>query len=187
MIGLLTLQLVMGAMVVFYHLPSIVITIHLLIAMIFMSILIWFWRSEKFSVKQKLNRTTSKYLSTVIVLLFITFGLGAYIKHEHYGLACGWLACSSPLNLPELLQTAHRLLAFVVTCLILFITYKTFKDNDNRLKIRMVLTLIVILIQLALGVLTILSFVSLPMAVLHLAAGTLLFGLIIEARIIYSN
>ncbi|MFA1820368.1 COX15/CtaA family protein [Virgibacillus oceani] len=44
MLGLLTLQLIMGAIVVFYHLPAIVVTAHLLMAMIFLAILMWFWR-----------------------------------------------------------------------------------------------------------------------------------------------
>lgn len=191
MLGLLTLQLVMGAIVVFYHLPSSVITIHLLIAMIFMAILIWFWRSpvnEFVSIGSDSNSPAlKKHLNILVFLLFITIGIGAYVKHQHYGLACGVFECGNgflPASIPEWLQTFHRFLAVLSTIYIVYFTYKVFSLHHNQLKSRMVLALIVILLQLLIGAMTILSMVSISFAVFHLAAATLLFAIIVEARMV---
>ncbi|SDQ57535.1 cytochrome c oxidase assembly protein subunit 15 [Virgibacillus salinus] len=184
MLGLLILQLIMGAIVVFYHLPSIIITIHLLIEMIFMAILIWFWRSDQ--PKGKIGSTLIKHLNILSILLFMTIGLGAYIKHQHYGLACGWLGCNDsvlPASLPELLQTSHRALAFIVTGYIIFLAVQIFKEHNHPLKNRIMVALVVVILQIIAGIATILSLVSLSMAVLHLAIGTILFAIIIEGRI----
>lgn len=188
MLSLLTLQLIMGAIVVFYHLPSFIITLHLLIAMIFLAMLIWFWRYKDPSASFKNNHgiAMKKHLNILITLLFITIGIGAYIKHQHYGLACGWLDCGNSLlpgSISELLQFIHRLLALISSLYILFIAYKAFSINYIALKSRMILALLVVLTQLIIGIMTIVSFISLSFAVLHLAAAALLFAIIAEARI----
>ncbi|GGJ85066.1 heme A synthase [Lentibacillus kapialis] len=189
MMALLSLQLIMGAVVVFYHLPSIIITLHLLIALIFMALLIWFWRHDReFTAKNRHDAVTS-HLNTIIILLFVTIGLGAYLKHEEFGLSCGWLACTEnaflPATMPQLLQTGHRLLALLVTGYIIFLTYKAYKTNESILKKRMLLSFAIVIAQVVTGVFTILSSVSLPMAVLHLTVGTLLFAILVEARMVY--
>lgn len=191
MLGLLVLQLVMGAIVVFYHLPSIVITVHLLIAMVFLAILLWVWRFEKSypKFKNNTNRYWVKHLNMIVLLLFLTIGIGAYIKHQEYGLACGWISCGDnlwPVSIAETLQTLHRLLAVITAVYILFIGHKAYHGNHQLLKLRMTAACLVVLLQIALGIMTILSSVSIPLAVLHLAAGTLLFALIAEARIVLS-
>ncbi|PAV29404.1 hypothetical protein CIL05_11085 [Virgibacillus profundi] len=192
MLGLLTLQLIMGAIVVFYHLPSFIITLHLLIAMIFLGLLIWFWRYEVPYTYNKYSEgfVMKRHLNILIALLFFTMGIGAYIKHQHYGLACGWLDCGDtilPASIPELLQTAHRLLAIITVIYILYITYKVLSMKLTILRTRVILSLMVILAQLIIGVMTILSFVAISFAVLHLAAATLLFAIIVEARIAIEN
>jgi len=50
MLSLLALQLIAGAIVVFYHLPSIAVTAHLLIAMIFLALFIL---TRKFQLKKE--------------------------------------------------------------------------------------------------------------------------------------
>jgi cytochrome c oxidase assembly protein subunit 15 len=188
MLGLLTLQLIMGAVVVFYHLPSIVVTAHLLIAMIYLAILIWFWRypGKKNSVGKRINN----HLTRIVLLLFITIGIGAYIKHQDYGLACGVIQCGSsifPGSMPELLQTVHRLLAAAAALYILFFTYMVFRKGIGQLKLRIFLACVVVLIQLLIGVFTIVTFISITFAVWHLAAATLLFAIAAESWIITSE
>ncbi|WP_164668865.1 COX15/CtaA family protein [Virgibacillus doumboii] len=188
MIGLLTMQLIMGAIVVFYHLPSLIITVHLLIAMVFMALLIWFWRQDRPDDYQKSGTEPrlKNHFNQVIGLVFITIGLGAYIKHQHYGSACGWLSCGEdsflPVTIPEILQTSHRFLAFVVTLYILFLTYKVFKENIKPITYRMLIASTLIIIQIGAGIITILTFIPITMAVLHLAIGTLLFGVLVETK-----
>ncbi len=183
MLGLFILQLIAGAIVVFYHLPPIIITIHLLIAIVYLGILIWFWRHPTEGMAQMNEPSIKKHLSLLSLLIFVTIGFGAYVKHKYYGLACGYLSCGDtffPTTIPELLQTAHRLLAVLSVVYILFMIFNV---TNNKLKGRMYLAFFVILLQFIIGMMTILSFVSISYAVLHLAAATLLFAIIIEARI----
>ena len=192
MISLLSLQLVMGAIVVFYHLPSFIITVHLLIAMIYLGLLLWFWRYKNSAQYVNGNHSIimKKHLNILIALLFITIGVGAYIKHQHYGLACGWMDCGNtilPESIPELLQSIHRLLAVISSVYILFLSYKAFSFNNIALKPRMIFALLVVLAQLIIGIMTIISVISISFAVLHLAAATLLFAIIVEARIVIAK
>lgn len=188
MIVLLVLQLVAGAIVVFYHLPAIIVTLHLLMAMIFLGILIWFWRSTNTTfMKQRANIAFITHLDSLIVLLLITIVVGAYVKHQNYGLACGWLQCGEsfiPTTIPEIIQFIHRLLAFVVALYTIFITYIACKEEFRRLKIRMTLALIVLIAQIVIGILTILTSISISFAVWHLAAATLVLAIIMEARFV---
>jgi len=188
MIGLLTLQLIMGAIVVFYHLPSIVVTVHLLIAMIYLAILIWFWRYS--DGKISVGKGIKAHLTWLVLFLFITIGIGAYIKHQDYGLACGVIECGNsifPGSVPELLQTVHRLLAVAASLYTIFFTYMVFRESIDKLKLRMTMGSLVVLIQLVIGIFTILTNISISFAVWHLAAATLLFAVVIEALIVTSD
>src|SRR5699024_1630981 len=93
MIAFLIFQLIAGAIVVFYHLPSIIITVHLLIAMFFLGMLIWFWRLNTVTINKnnmKINKLFIPHLDILIIMLLVTIGIGGYVKHEYYGLACNW-------------------------------------------------------------------------------------------------
>ncbi|MEN1967925.1 COX15/CtaA family protein [Lentibacillus sp. N15] len=185
MLFLLSVQLIAGALIVFFELPSLIIAIHLLIAMIFLGILIWYWRNDGYSEKRTQNRY-KWHLNTLILLLLLTMGIGAYIKHQDYGLVCGWLSCGNsilPASLPGILQTIHRLLAIISVCYIVFITSIILAKNSRTLKIRMILALLVAILQIVVGIMTILSFISISLAVYHLALATLLFVIIVEARV----
>lgn len=192
MLGLLTLQLIMGAIVVFYHLPAVVVTAHLLIAMIFLAILIWLWRYPGAGISFRKNNAAGmkKHLTRFVVLLFITIGIGAYVKHQDYGLACGVIGCGNtilPGSMPELWQSLHRLFAAVSALYFLFFTYKVFQKRISHLKLRMSLALLVVLLQVMIGVFTILSNISITFAVWHLAAAALLFAIVSEAWIVTSD
>lgn len=185
MLALLIFQLIAGAIVVFYHLPSIIITIHLLIAMVFLGILIWYWRyDDRRSIKNGVP--IIKHLNVLIIVLLATIVVGAYVKHEYYGLACGWFTCGDsfmPTTLPGFIQTFHRVLAFISVLYMALITYKVFKIKNDILMHRLSLAILVILAQAIIGIMTILTSISLSFAVWHLAAATLVFAIIVEARV----
>nr|WP_163969785.1 COX15/CtaA family protein [Oceanobacillus halotolerans] len=186
LLTLLIIQLIMGAIVVFYHLPPVIITIHLLIAMIFLALLIWIWRNQSHASSEK-SQSLKKHFHFLTLLLIITIGLGAYVKHNHYGLACGWLTCNNsffPNSISGFFQTIHRYVAFIVSIHIVYITYYVFQNNLSLLKGRMVVATIIIFIQLLIGILTILSNISISYAVIHLAAATLLFAIVIETSFV---
>lgn len=115
MIGFLTIQVLFGAFVVVYDLPPIIVTIHLIIAMLFLSCLIWIWREpsldgvrqpfySKSTIIDWQQKAIIQHLNVLLGLIILTLAFGAYIKHQSYGLACGWLGCRQsflPTTLPE--------------------------------------------------------------------------------------
>ena len=196
MIFLLTVQILLGAVVVVLDLPALIVSAHLIIAMIFLASLIWLWRSfNKMDSKYKIQTTTLNarkrktiltHLNVIIVLLILTLAFGAFIKHESYGLACGWLGCGDsilPSTIPGIFQTLHRVLAVVSTIYLFLLVFWAFSKNwGAALQNRLLMAVFAVIIQLIIGVLTIVSYLDIPWAVLHLAIGTALFGIVYEAR-----
>jgi cytochrome c oxidase assembly protein subunit 15 len=198
MMGFLMFQVILGAIVVILDLPAIVVTVHLVVAMAFISSLIWLWRMPEqrlvdhrggFHTYQNASKHKKmmNHLNLIIGLLILTFGLGAYIKHQHYGLACDWLDCygsTLPVTNPEILQTLHRGLAVASTVYILSLTcWSFFKGWGSSVKSRLILATITVVMQVVVGVLTIITEIPISWAVLHLAIGTVLFAIIVETRV----
>jgi heme a synthase len=120
----------------------------------------------------------------------LTLAFGAYTKHELYGLGCGWLDCGPTFlptveNGPGIIQSLHRMFAILSAMYLFALTcWALIKRWPTSLLRRLVLASITVLVQLAVGVLTILTSLDLSWAVLHLAVGTLVFAFVTEARII---
>lgn len=198
MLGLLIVQVLLGAIVVVRDLPSLIITIHLIVAMLFLACLIWIWRypgledsSKPIHFMKGMDRGVIRHLNILLILLLVTLAFGAYIKHQSYGLACGWFGCKQsffPLSTPELLQTIHRGLAVISTIYILLLTCWAYGKGWGRsLRRRLALGTLTILIQLVIGAALVVTFIDIPWAVLHLAVATGLFAVISEARIYAGN
>jgi cytochrome c oxidase assembly protein subunit 15 len=196
MLTLFIIQILLGAIVVVRDLPATIITIHLLVAMIYMALLIFIWRSYTWENQFNLNNSYDntgirRYILThihiILVLLLITITLGAYIKHEQYGLACDWLGCREtflPSDDSQLLQTLHRIFAVITTIYtLLFAGWIFTKSRDQNLRKRVVLAVIVVIAQMLVGIIAIITNLELSWAVTHLAIATALFGIIIETRV----
>lgn len=191
---LLIIQILLGAAVVWLDLPAIIVSVHLMAALAFLALLIWIWRraAEKPSrTKTSNNQSIRNKFKPLLVLLLLTLFLGAYIKHQTFGLACSWLECSNgimPVSLPEILQTAHRLLAVVLAFYIFILTYISLKNRwETGLQNRLMAASVLVLSQFIIGVLTIISHIEISWAVLHLAFGTALFTIICEAGVFASS
>lgn len=195
MLILLIIQVFLGALVVLKDLPTSIIASHLLIAMLFLASLLWIWgrTGEKAHIRIDADdysghqKGIKRHFSIVLVLLLLVFGFGAYVKHESLGMVCGSFGCGSsilPVTGPEMIQTIHRGLAFISALYIFFLVFLSFKKGwEEKLQNRLILSAITVLIQIVLGVLTIASSIDISWAMLHVAAGTLLFALIAEARV----
>ncbi|MBT2688235.1 COX15/CtaA family protein [Bacillus sp. ISL-47] len=195
---LLILQILLGAVVVLLDLPAIVVSIHLIIAMLFLANLIWIWGKIAFGNgnqlslgKNRKNTAVSSHLNVVLLLVVLTLFLGAYIKHQAFGLACGWLECGNgfiPASIPGMFQTGHRLLAGVLAFYIFILTYISFKKRWNAgLQNRLMAASLIVMGQILIGIITIISYIEVSWAVLHLALGTALFAFVFETRVYAST
>ena len=196
MLSLLVVQILFGAAVVLRDLPALVITLHLLIAMIFLALLIWLWRSphlegENPFVSDKHQRAAVLHLNILLGLILVTLAFAGYIKHESYDLACGWLGCRHsffPSTTPEILQTLHRGFAAASALYTVILTCVAFIKRWNAaIRRRLLLCSATVLLQMVVGILVIMKNIDLPWAVLHLAIGTALFAFVSEARIYLGN
>jgi heme a synthase len=196
MMGLLTVQVLLGAIVVILDLPAFVVTIHLLIAMLYLFSLIWIWmqmaqrdfyQHTYSSLSAPLHKSINNHLNIVLALLILTLAFGAYIKHQSYGLACGWLGCGDtilPVNSSQFIQTIHRVLAGISSFYIIILTCLAFaKKWGAGLQKRLALIALTVLIQVLIGIATIVNYIDVSWAVMHLAVGTAVFAFMSEARI----
>ncbi|MGV3265655.1 COX15/CtaA family protein [Cytobacillus pseudoceanisediminis] len=191
---LLIIQILLGAAVVWMDLPAVVVSVHLIVAMLFLAALIWIWRNadeqRSLAVFGKDKSLQNKFNGLLVVTLLTLF-LGAYIKHEAFGLSCGWLECANgfmPVSIPAMVQTGHRILAGVVAFYIFILTYLSFINKwGPGLQNRLMAASLLVLSQIIIGILTIISYIEISWAVLHLAFGTVLFAIVFEAGVFVSR
>lgn len=191
---LLALQILLGALVVVLDLPAIIVTLHLVIAMIFMAVLLYVWRAARPAHRLANHAAAPAFLSihinVVLGLILATIALGAYIKHETWGLACGWLGCHEswlPTSAAQAFQSLHRYTAFAASAYMIVLAAVMLTHARCRpvagLRARGMLSAAALLLQLLVGAATVLSDLDLPWAVAHLAVATLLFAVVVELRI----
>jgi len=191
---LLILQILFGALVVVLDLPAIVITLHLVIAMVFMAVLLYLWRAtrpvSRFAECAAPPAFVAVHLNLMLGLMLTTIALGAYVKHRSWGLACGWLGCHEswlPAGGAQVVQSLHRLLAFGGAVYLVALTAVLLNSVRCRrvagLRARGVLAVVILLLQLLVGAATVATDLHLPWAVAHLAVATLLFAVLVEFRI----
>jgi cytochrome c oxidase assembly protein subunit 15 len=91
---------------------------------------------------------------------------------------------SSLWNNPASVQFIHRNLAFIVTSLILFVAYKTINNKYSTKAVRDAASILLsmVVLQVTLGIITLLMSVPVWLGVMHQAAAFLLFASVIYYR-----
>ena len=158
------------------------LALHLGLALVIFAILLWTY----FDLSEGRGRSPSFYSIIVAVLLGITILAGAFVAGLdgglvynqypfmgdgflpiEYGEAGAWDAFENPASA----QFHHRWLAFLVVLGIIGLWREA---RQSALKIRWVIMLLVVMMQFGLGLLTLLYYVPLNLAVLHQAGAMLL-------------
>ncbi len=174
------------------------LTVHLLLALTLLGIAYWTALGHKFGFPDKSKRAKwsqpSKLAVVYLVLLIVQIAYGGFTA----GLKAGHVSSTWPLmfgklippnlfgslvNLIESPQTIvfiHRWFAFAVLLAVPFVYYASKKlnhpqDIQNGLK----WLIGIVVLQITLGVLTVLSFVNIVIALIHQANAIVLFALAI--------
>ena len=172
------------------------LTIHLLLALTLFGLSLWTAFGHKFGFPDKNKKAKwslpSKLavVSFVILILQISYGgMTAGLKAGHvsdtWPLMFGKLIppnlFNSLINIFEIPQTIvfiHRWFAWLGVIVVPFVFYIVKKQNYSReIQIGLMWLIGVVALQITLGVLTILSYVNIVIALLHQANAILLFGL----------
>ena len=159
------------------------LSVHLVVAFLILSLI--FWNYLKIN---KNNEITDKLNPLIplsfLILIFIQIGIGAFVS----GMDAGKIYNSWPLmgnsyfpndsnflnlfkisvfNDPSLVQFIHRNLAYVIGITYLFILYKVYKNKMNDLYNVVNILGLFIIIQIILGIFTILSGAEIYIASMH--------------------
>jgi cytochrome c oxidase assembly protein subunit 15 len=171
------------------------LTIHLLLALTLLGLALWTALGHKFgfhTAPQATWSTSSKLAVTFLVILLIQIAYGGFtagLKAGHvsdtWPLMLGkWIPpglFSSFINLlenPFTIVFIHRWFAFAVLAMVIYVFFVVRKHNYQRdLIIGWQWLVTAVSVQIVLGILTILSYVNIVMALLHQATAILLFAL----------
>lgn len=191
MMVLFFVQILLEAFGVWFEVPTFVIAGHLIVQIIFLACVLGIWsRSGIFkyaSLNYKLHKKITAHLKVLLALVVLTLFVGAYVKHDMMGTSCGWLACGEsivPTTGPQLIQTTYSLLGIILAVYSLLLTYwSVAKGWSAHLQKRFKLISMTVVMQVVLGVLTVVTHIDMRWAILHVAVGILLFAIVVETRL----
>jgi heme A synthase len=188
---LVGLQASLGALTVIYRLPLLVSAGHLATSMAFFALVIWLaYRLRPEAPRAPAVRRTLVGLAAAAV--YVQIVVGALVRHGGAALACGTdvVLCEGrlwPTWGPAQLHMLHRLLGLVVGVLVFAASAATWRATAGGPGVRRRLLLVAPLLlvtQIGLGLLTVASYVSLPVVSLHLAVGAGLLATLVSLFIL---
>ena len=173
------------------------LTFHLLNALIIFSILLWIAMDYKYSLKTNfLSKPFSQDFLVFfsIILVFITIGTGGFMAGTNSGQSFNTFPLMNGKIIPDdyfleglgifnifentvAINFNHRWFSIFVFFYIIFVCFKYIKFNSKKVpKILVILVLFFLTLQVALGIITLLSNVYLPLASMHQTNSILLLS-----------
>lgn len=179
-LGLLLVQVLLGALTVRLELPPVVSTAHLATgtALFAVSIGLWALAAGRRGRGEAFAGLPSGLLWTAVFVTYAQMVLGAYVKHSGAGLACpDPILCLPSLHLPVLLQFLHRLTALAVLGLVHAAGGRTLRTAPSPdIKFAVLTAMISVIVQILLGVLSVSTQLFPHVTTMHLAVALLLLG-----------
>ncbi len=186
-LSLLASQIVLGGITVMLELSVAISTVHLLIATVIFSFMIWLamklqWNDE--IVVQSASPKASKVRRLALfglLGLFVQLALGALVRHGHAGLACpGFPSCSGESFFPAgyseaILAFSHRWWGVLLMGMFIHLMIAT-KKYSPRLNGLALSIGIVAILQVALGIWTVLGGLPTVIRASHAAVGYALWA-----------
>jgi heme A synthase len=202
-VSLVIFQGALGALTVLLRLPSFASTAHLAVSILFLSLLITLTCQAKLSTlpvpfpmaQEKAGRVI-KWIGLLVIAIYLQMLLGAFVRHTGSGAAAGIGPGAAfigidptsgkhalwPLEIPGKLNMLHRYFAVAVGLFTLLmgleINRLAGELEDNWLRVIAYSSIILVIAQISLGVLSVYSFLGIITVTAHLAAGTLLYSIL---------
>ena len=201
---LVIFQGLLGGLTVIYRLPAAISTAHLALSMLFFALVIVIaWRTsltplplagEGHDPSREPRRVRAWLLATTLLVYFQNL-LGALVRHTGSGLACPDIPfCYGllwPVGLhPSLtLHMAHRWNGILVVLFVLAVPWMIFREGQKDLRIRLLslAALALVLIQVGLGIGTVLTSLGVITVTLHLGVAALLLGTMVSLWMLNSS
>ena len=192
---LLIVQSVFGGLTVLYRLPDAVSTTHLGLAFLFLALATHLSAgtraTDAWSVPSEARRDVRRFAGLAALLVFVQSLLGAAVRHTEAGLACPdiplcigeWVP---PLDQwPIALHFAHRVLALGIAAYILVgIVNLTRRHGPGigRPAALLKLAIVLVVAQVALGFLSVYTFLAVVPVSLHTLLAASLLAALVAAR-----
>jgi len=184
-IGLICVEIVLGALVVLLGLPVQLTTVHFMVALAVFLLVLYMTASDGEKVTGLLS--FGGYALPLFFLLLLVFSqasLGAYLRHSAAALACpGFPVCRGEL-FPDLMDPAttanlsHRLLGLGIFGSAVMLYLASTLDIRLKGRHRQLLTLsLLVVAQIAVGVAVVKTRLSSPITSVHLALTLAIIGL----------
>jgi len=185
-VGLVVVQAVLGGVTVLLKLPLLVSSSHLATSMAFFSTVIWLaHRLRPRAGSPAVPPAPRGWVGVAAAATYLQLVLGALVRHTGAGLACNVTIplCDGalwPAGGAARLHMAHRLFGTALALIVLWAVAGASRAalRDGR-RLRALLALaapVLVLAQVALGFLTVVTFISIPFVTAHLAVGALLLA-----------
>ena len=184
-LGLIAVEILLGALVVLLDLPVQPTTVHFMIALAVFLLVLYM------ALCDGLNRPALFSLSgyagplfCLTLLIFFQASLGAYLRHSASGIACpDFPTCRGELipslwDGPTTINVSHRLLGLGTLGTTALLCLASFLDRHFRKRRPALLALaLLVALQIGVGAATVLTSLSFPVASLHLALTLGIIGL----------
>jgi heme a synthase len=176
-VALVALEIVIGGLVVLLELPVQPTTLHFIIALtVFLLVLYMAYCDGTTRLPVFAINGYAGLLFSIMLLIFSQASLGAYLRHSAAGLACpDFPTCRGSLipdiwDTPTIIHISHRLLALgtLGSAALLYLASRL----DQRLGAHrndLLTLLLLIVLQIVVGIATVLSGLSYPITSIHLA------------------
>lgn len=192
-LALVIFQGVLGGLTVIYRLPMAVSTSHLATSMVFFGTIVTIaLRARAEDARARVTPATLKtgpWLVAAGVTVYLQLVLGALVRHTGSALACGDdpLLCSGvlwPAWGPAALQMTHRFAAYLVAVLVALAAVQVLRASRGAGLVFLprvaVLSLVVVVVQIGLGMYTVMTYVNPYVVTLHVGGGALLLACMVS-------
>ena len=175
-LGLVIFQGLLGGLTVLYRLPTLVLVMHLGTSMLFLSLAI------VLAVRQPQLAVPRGLLWLTAAAIYVQILLGATVRHTGAGLVCVDLPFCRGALWPSAvhpmvhLHMAHRAFAFVVLGLVVWSSLRVARSSRGPIRALAWAAPGLVLVQIALGILTIVTFKDLLPVTAHLLVAALLLA-----------
>lgn len=182
-VALVAVQAALGALTVIFKLPLLVSAGHLATSMAFFCLVIYLAHRLR-PLTPSAPPVGRRLVGLATAAIYAQIVVGALVRHTGSALACGTdlLLCEGalwPSWGPAQVQVVHRLLGYTVAALVLASSLRTLRLSAGGPPWRRRLAALAPALaaaQVALGLLTVASYVALPIVALHLAFGAALLA-----------
>jgi cytochrome c oxidase assembly protein subunit 15 len=194
-LGLIGVEIALGAIVVLLSLPVQLTTVHFIIGLaVFLLVLYMALYDGK---SEQAPHSFSGFAAPLFCLLLLFFSqasMGAYLRHSAAGLACpDFPTCRGDLipkiwDLPTTVNFSHRLLALGIFCTTFLLYLVSLRDKRLAGRQAWLLALVsLVALQIGIGAAVVTSGLSYPVTSLHLALTLAIVGVGLRTWLLQSG